>query len=292
MMTAGLLSEKSNRRKTPLKRIVVLTVKYVVMGVIAVFLLFPYYFMVSKSLMSITEINSVVPTLFPESLKFSNYRIVGEYFGNIVNSLVICVINGIFVPLTAMMVAYPYARHNFPGKKAMFAVMMSTVLLPGAVLSVPTYIMFSAFGLVDTVASQWVTAFWGGGAMNTFLFMQFMRVLPRSYDEAAVIDGANKYQIFVHLIVPLCKNIFIYIAIGTVMARWQDFQGPLIYLVSKEKFTVAVAFYYDFSSNGASSMLGHYRMAMAVIMTILPAVLYFAFQNQMVGSIQIGGIKE
>lgn len=82
-------------------------------------------------------------------------------------------INGIFIPLTGFMVAYPFARRNFKGKKVMFSVMMATVMLPGAVVMVPTYIMFKSFGLVDNLASQWVGAFWGGGAMNIFLMIQF-----------------------------------------------------------------------------------------------------------------------
>lgn len=285
------LDIKKDKRNFLIMRSLRLTIKYIVLVAFAVFLLFPYFFMLSKSFMDITEINSVTPKFFPSALKFTNYKIVSQYMPYIYNSLVICLINGIFIPFTAMMVAYPFARHKFKGKKILFSIMMSTVMIPGIVLSVPSYIMFSAFGLVDTVASQWISAFWGGGAINTFLFMQFMRVLPKSYEDAAVIDGANKWDIFIKIMFPLCKNVFIFIAIGTIIGRWSDFQGPLIYLSSQKKFTIAVAFYYEFSSSGTSSLLGHYKMAMAVTMTLFPAILFFIFQDSMIGGIQIGGVK-
>ena len=261
------------------------------MIVLAVFLLFPFLFMVSKSLMNITDANSVHPKLFPSQIRLENYLIFFDYTQYFLNSLIIVVINGVFIPLTGMMVAYPFARYNFKGKKIMFSVMMSTVLLPGSVLMVPTYIMYSFFGLVDKVASQWIGAFWGGGAINIFLFIQFMRGFPRDYDDAARIDGANKADIFFKIMVPMCMNVIVFIGVGTIIGRWSDFQGPLIYLTSQSKFTIAVAFYYDSSSSATSALLPHYRMAMAVCMTILPMVLFMCFQKMMIGGVQIGGIK-
>lgn len=261
------------------------------MTLLAIFLLFPFLFMVSKSLMNITDANSVHPKLFPSQVRLENYLIFFDYIQYFLNSLIIVVINGVFIPLTGMMVAYPFARYNFKGKKVMFSVMMATVLLPGSVLMVPTYIMYSFFGLVDKVASQWIGAFWGGGAINIFLFIQFMRGFPRDYDDAARIDGANKADIFFKIMVPMCMNVIVFIGVGTIIGRWSDFQGPLIYLTSQSKFTIAVAFYYDFSSSGTSALLPHYRMAMAVCMTILPMVLFMCFQKMMIGGVQIGGIK-
>lgn len=106
------------------------------------------------------------------------------------------------------MVAYPFARRNFKGKKVMFSVMMATVMLPGAVVMVPTYIMFKSFGLVDNLASQWVGAFWGGGAMNIFLMIQFLRGIPKEYDNAALIDGAICFRFLSTYCCPCVKTYF------------------------------------------------------------------------------------
>ena len=269
-----------------------LTVKYAVMLALAVFLLFPYVFMVSKSLMNLADANAAVPTLFPKSgIYFSNYAVFLDYARYFGNSLIVVVINGIFIPFTGFMAAYPFARRDLKGKKIMFAVMMSTVMIPGAVIMVPTYVMFNAFGLVDNLASQWVTAFFGGGAMNIFLMIQFMRGIPKDFDNAAIIDGANMVQIFFKIMLPMCINVMLFIGISTVIGRWSDFQGPLIYLQSLENMTIAVAFYKQFNASGVAAIFSNAKMAMAVCMTLLPMVLYLAFQKQMIGGIKIGGLK-
>ncbi len=282
---------RSHSRKK-LRETIVLVAKYFVMVLLALFLLFPYIFMVSKSLMNLVDANAPTPMLFPKSgVYFSNYKIFLEYWTYFQNSLIVVLINGIFIPLTGFMAAYPFARRNFKGKNAMFMIMMSTVMLPGAVVMVPTYVMFNAFGLVDNLASQWVTAFFGGGAMNIFLMIQFLRAIPRDYDNAATIDGANMFQIFLYIMLPMCKNVLLFIGISTVIGRWSDFQGPLIYLTTLEKMTIAVAFYKQFSSSGAAAIFSNAKMAMAVCMTFLPMALYLIFQKQMIGGIKIGGLK-
>ncbi len=281
-----------SRRKKLAKNVVLLAVKYIVMVALAVFLLFPYVFMVSKSLMGMVDINAAKPMLFPKSgVYFSNYKVFLDYWPYFRNSLVVVAINGVFIPLTGFMAAYPFARREFKGKKIMFAVMMSTIMLPGAVVMVPTYVMFNALGLVDNLASQWVTAFFGGGAMNIFLMIQFMRALPKDFDNAALIDGANMVQIFFKIMFPMCFNVMVFIGISTIIGRWSDFQGPLIYLRTLSKMTIAVAFYKQFSASGASSNFTNVRMAMAVCMTVLPMILFLAFQKQMIGGVKIGGIK-
>lgn len=295
MQDIATLSQNERKKKYSRKKIrdgVLLAVKYAVMTLLALFLLFPYVFMVSKSLMNLVDANAAVPLLFPKSgVYFSNYKIFLEYWQYFRNSLVVVLINGIFVPLTGFMAAYPFGRRQFKGKGVLFSIMMSTVMLPGAVTMVPTYVMFNRFGLVDNLASQWVTAFFGGGAMNIFLMIQFLRAIPKDYDNAATIDGANMVQIFLFIMLPMCKNVLLFIGISTVIGRWSDFQGPLIYLTSMENMTVAVAFYTEFSSSGASAIFSNAKMAMAVCMTILPMFLYLVFQKQMIGGIKIGGLK-
>jgi multiple sugar transport system permease protein len=283
-----MLSKKAKRRK----EICLLVIKYIFMAILAIFLLFPYVFMLSKSLMTMVDANSLTPSLFPQNgIRWKNYTIFIDYIHYFYNSLVVVVINGVFIPLSGFMVAYPFARKNFKGKNVMFMIMMSTVMLPGAVVMVPTYIMFQRLSLVDKLASQWIGAFWGGGAMNIFLMIQFLRGIPKAYDDAAVIDGASMMDIFLRILLPMCKNVLLFVGISTVIGRWSDFQGPLIYLTSPEKMTIAVAFYTQFNSNSAGSVMSNLKMAMAVCMTVLPMVLYLIFQKQMIGGIKIGGLK-
>lgn len=280
--------KRANRRKY-----VYLTVKYAVAAILIVFFMFPYLFMINKSLMSAQELQTGNTHFFPQHFTVSNYTIVKDFWHNILNTLQVVLINGFFAPFTACFCAFPFARHNFKGKKFMFAFVMSTVLLPTAVLMIPQYFLYSQMKLIGKLSSQWIGAFWGGGALNIFLVIQFMRSIPKDVDNAARIDGANEYQIFFLIVFPLCFNVFLYMAIGMVMGLWMDFQGPLLYLGNAEdQYTVGLAFYYFYTSNSnVTANLQNKLMAMCVVMSLVPMALFLIFQKQMIGGIKIGGIK-
>ena len=279
---------KNTKRK---KEITEYVIRYTVSVLLLVIILFPYLFMVSKSLMSITDINANPIKLFPSRPTLKNYADLAEYFKYFLNSFIVVIINAVFVPLTSCFVAYPLARAKFKGRNWIFALILATSMIPSSVLQVPQYFLFREFGLYDKLASQFIGAFFGGSGMQIFLIVQFMRALPKEFDNAARIDGANLWQIFWKIIMPLCFNVCVYIGIGMAIAKWNDFQGPLIYLKSDANFTVAVAFYYHFGASGDSSLLTNVKMAMAVCMTVVPAILFFLFQKQMFGGVKIGGIK-
>lgn len=279
---------KNTKRK---KEITEYVIRYTVSVLLLVIILFPYLFMVSKSLMSITDINANPIKLFPSKPTLKNYADLAEYFKYFLNSFIVVIINAVFVPLTSCFVAYPLARAKFKGRNWIFALILATSMIPSSVLQVPQYFLFREFGLYDKLASQFIGAFFGGSGMQIFLIVQFMRALPKEFDNAARIDGANLWQIFWKIIMPLCFNVCVYIGIGMAIAKWNDFQGPLIYLKSDANFTVAVAFYYHFGASGDSSLLTNVKMAMAVCMTVVPAILFFLFQKQMIGGVKIGGIK-
>lgn len=272
------------------KRRVLLAVKYAISVLLCLFFIFPYLYMLNKSLMTYQQVASGA-TFWTNSLEFKNFAIVNGYLRNIGNTLVIVAINGFFVPFTALFCAFPLARIKFFGRKVVFAIIMSTVMIPSTVLMVPSYILFRTFGFVDKLVSQYIGAFWGGGALNIFLAIQFMRSIPKEIDNAAKMDGANWFQIYFSIMLPLCYNIFLYIGITIIMGLWMDFQGPLIYLNSSEKFTIGLAFYYDFNSDGALAEKTNEMMAMCVFITLIPMALFFLFQKQMIGGIQVGSLK-
>ena len=279
------LSRSARKRRTA-----TLAAKYAVAALLCLFFCFPYLYMLNKSLMTVQQA-AEGSSFWTRSFELCNFGIVGQYLKNIGNTLQVVCINGFFVPFTALFCAFPIARMRFAGKKIVFAVIMATVMIPNTVLMVPTYILFVKFGFVDKLVSQWIGSFWGGGALNIFLAVQFMRSIPKEIDNAAKIDGANWFQIYFGMIFPLCFNIFLYICISTVMGLWMDFQGPLIYLNSEENFTVGLAFYYNFNSDCALAEKTNEMMAMCVFVTVVPMALFFAFQKQMIGGIQVGSLK-
>ena len=273
------------------KKIIDLTVKYFFSAVLIVFFFFPFLFMINKSMFTIDELGGVDVHFFPNHFNLANYKVFADYLSYLGNTMQVVLINCVFIPLTACLSAYPLARRGFHGKKVVFLIIMATVMMPGVVLQIPTYIMFSGMGLVDNLASLWVQAFFGGGALNIFLVIQFMRTIPKDFDEAAKIDGANAFQIFFLIIFPQLFNVMLYIAITVGIGLWMDFQGPLIYLVSEENRTLALQFYISYTNATTVISKQNELAAMAVCMTIPPIVLFLVFQKKMIGGIKIGGVK-
>ena len=283
---------EENRRRDRRRAIGYYTAKYGVAAILAVFFMFPYLYMINKSLMSGLELAPGNTHFWTQSFQISNYAVVWSFWRNILNTLQVVFINGIFAPLTACICAFPLARHKFAGKKFMFGFIMSTVLLPTSVLMIPQYFLYTQLGLIGKLSSQWIGAFWGGGALNIFLVIQFMRSIPKDMDNAARIDGANEYQIFLRIVFPLCFNVFLYMAITMMMGLWMDFQSPLLDLGdAKDQYTVGLAFYYFYETEGVAANRQNELMAMCVVMSLVPMAVFFIFQKNMIGGIKIGGIK-
>ncbi len=161
-------------------------------------------------------------------------------------------------------------------------------VLPGHVVLIPQYLTYSAIGATNTYLPFYLAAWFGGGASNVFLMRQFMRTLPKDYDESAMIDGATRLQIFLKILVPLCAPIMITVAVFSFMYYWSDFQSPLIYLRSDSKFTLALGILF---LRGAYSSKWNYIMAASLVM-VLPAVVLFALgQRYFIEGIVLTGVK-
>ena len=266
-------------------------VLYIALILLSFYFLFPFFFVITRSLMTISEVNSPSLVWFPAKPVWENYAVIGNYFLYLKNTLIVVVINAVFLPISGAVIAFPFARYQFAGKKVMFSLLMSTVMLPWVVTSIPIYILYAKLGLLNKLASQWIGAFFGGGAMQIFLVIQYMRAVPKSLDEAAYIDGANKFVVFSKIVLPQCKNILVFYAVTTIIGRWNDYMGPLIYIWDSEKFTLAVAFYVEYSFTGTGAMLINEKMAMSVFMTLPSLILFAFFQKDMIEGVKIGGIK-
>ena len=171
-------------------------------------------------------------------------------------------------------------------------ILLSTMMVPSAVLLIPQFIMFRHLGWTDTHLPLFVPHFFGagavGGAFNIFLLRQFFRTIPMELSDAARIDGCGEFRIFWQIILPLSKPALATIGIFTFMATWNDFLGPLIYLNSPEKLTAAVGLA---SFRGLYSTQWHLLMAASTVMTLPMIVLFFAAQKYFVQGIVLTGIK-
>lgn len=275
------------------KNLIINIFHYAFYILIAIVYFFPIYCLLIKSVMPDHQLLQL-PSLWPEELNFEPYKkaLTPEYLQYLGNTVIVCISNILGLCVTAPLAAYAFAKLEFKGKNFMFALILATVLLPGTVTAIPLYSIYLNIGWTGTLLPLCVPIWFGGGAMNIFLIRQFMKGIPDSYCEAAIIDGATSFQIYCKIVVPMIKPVLGYLAIMTFQGCWNDFQGPLMYVSSnKESWTLSLALYKNFADLANATNLPNVQMAVGVIMMI-PIVLLFAFFNkQMVQGVSAIGIK-
>jgi multiple sugar transport system permease protein len=191
------------------------------------------------------------------------------------NTLIIVVMSVIGTVLSSALVAYGFSRLSFPGRDMAFKVMLSTMMLPGAVTLLPTFLIFRSLGWIDTLYPLWVPAFFAG-AFNVFLLRQFFMGIPRELEDAAKIDGCSYLRTFWAIMLPQIKPALAVVAIWTFMGAWNNFMGPLIYISSPEKMPISYALQlFQGDRSGEPGLL----MAFAT-MTMLPVLLLFFFAQR------------
>lgn len=195
----------------------------------------------------------------------------------------------LFTVLSSTLVAYGFARFRFPGKKLLFSIMISTLLLPNAVLIIPRYLLFKQFGWLDTYKTFTIPALFACYPFFIYMLIQFFRGIPVELDESAKIDGCNSFSILVRVLLPLCKPAVISVALLQTVWTWEDFFNSLIYITSTKNFTVSLALRMGMDTNESASWNG--VLAMAVISMIPCVVLFFSAQKYFVEGISTSGLK-
>ncbi len=234
------------------------------------------------------EIRHVAPVWknYPAALEFlppeTNHGLVF-----LKNTLIISVLSIIGTLLSSSMVAYSFARLRWPGKDAVFLVLLATMMLPGAVTMMPLFLIFRSLGWVDTLKPLWVPTFFGS-AFNIFLLRQFFMTIPNELEDAAKIDGCSYYTIFWRIMLPQVKPALAAITIMAFMAAWNNFQGPLIYISSPENQPLAYAL--QLFQSGHSSEMGQ-LMAFSTLVMLPVLVLFFFSQRYFIQGITLTGIK-
>lgn len=205
-----------------------------------------------------------------------------------VNTLIITSLGIIGQAISASLVAFGFARLEWPGRNILFVLLLSTMMLPQEVTMIPSFLIFRQLGWIDTFLPLIVPAYLGGGAFSIFLFRQFFLSLPRELDDAARVDGCGSFGIYLYILMPLCKPIIATIAVFSFVAHWNDFLTPLIYLNSSDKFTLAVGLRFFQGAYGTDM---HLLMA-ASTLALLPVLLvFFVGQKYFVRSIVMSGVK-
>jgi multiple sugar transport system permease protein len=204
-----------------------------------------------------------------------------------INTLIIVVGNVAGTLFSCSLVAYAFARLRFRGREFLFNVLIVSLLIPWQTLMIPQFLMFFHLGWYGTYLPLIVPSFFGN-AFFIFLIRQYMRTIPRELENAARVDGCNHFQVFWHIVLPLCKPVLAVCVVFVFLGSWNDLLGPLIYLDSNQKFTVAIGM-----ANMVTSGFPALNLLMAAnLIMMLPAVLlYFFAQEKLIGGIASVGLK-
>jgi multiple sugar transport system permease protein len=253
----------------------------------------PFFWLVSSSLKPIQHIFVIPPIWIPNPPRWQNYAEVFRLlpFALYMRNTMIIVIGATMGQvLTGAMSAYSFARLRWPGRDIWFAILLATMMLPGAVTMIPRFIIFKWLGWLDTFAPLIVPFWMGGSAFSVFLLRQFFLTIPMDLEDAARIDGASSLTTFVRIMLPLAVPAMTVVAIFSFLGHWNDFMGPLIYLNSSAKRTLAL---------GINSLQGlewgrdntELLMVAGVVMVTPVIILFIVAQDVFVQGIVMTGIK-
>lgn len=276
------------------RRLMILALVYGILLLLSAFILLPLGWMLTVALKpDKVPYFTIPPEWFPtQHWRWENFSralldSVQPFLRYMFNTLLIAAGTIIGTLVSCSLVAYPFARLRFRGSAFLFNVLIITMLIPWQVLMIPQFLMFHTIGWYGTYLPLIVPSF-TGNAFFIFLIRQYMRSFPRDLDESARIDGCNYWQIFWYIILPLSLPVLAVCAVFVFQGAWNDLLGPLIYLDSNNKFTLAIGLANMVTRSGTKWNL----LMAANLITIIPLiVIYFFAQKKLIGGIASVGLK-
>lgn len=257
--------------------------------------LVPFAWLLRSALMNEQQIFAFPPTWWPSPLIWRNFTGAMQaepFFGYFLNTMTLEVIVVPGVLLSCSLAAFAFGRLRWRGRNMVFALLMSSLMLPYAATLIPSYIGWNILGLVGTYAPLTVPAWFahaGGGMASVFLLRQFFKSIPRELDEAAYIDGANPFQVWWQIILPLSKPGLLVVGVFTFFGVWNDFLNPLVYLSDSRMFTLSLGLA---TFKGTYSSEWGYLMAAATVVTLPVIIIFFVVQRHLMAGIALTGMKE
>ena len=267
-------------------------ITYVMLSAVSIVILIPLFWMLSTSLKKQMDVYIFPPVWIPDPPQWQNYLTVLTNF-----NFPLYALNTTFITTTVIvgtlisssMAGYGFARLRAPGKNLIFLMLLATLMLPYTVVMVPIFVLFKNLHWLDTFKPLIVPAFFGN-VFYIFLFRQFFMTINRELEDAARIDGCSSLLTYYHIMAPISRPAFIVVAIFSFVENWNDFLGPLIYLSSEGKRTIALALAFYQGSTRVGPQL-HLLMA-ASFMAVLPCIILFYFaQRYFIQGIVFTGVK-
>jgi len=272
------------------KEIYDVIMRFLFLIIVTVVYMAPFFWMISTSLKPNYELYDFPPRLMPSRMDFSNYLKAVQRFPFFVyfrNSLIITGGAILGTLLSCPLVAYGLSILQWKGREIIFFLILSTIMLPNIVTLIPTFLIFRKLNMINTFWPLILPSFFGH-PFYIFLIRQFLLTLPRDLFEAAKIDGASEFQIYLKVALPLIKPILLIVALFQFISSWNDYLGPLIYLMDEKKYPLAL---------GLPQFLDRYgtlwnQMMAAATIAVIPTIIFFIFaQRYLLESIKFTGLK-
>ena len=266
--------------------------KYALCVAVAAFTVFPFLWMVSTSFKLPAEAITLPPRWIPSPFTLENYTklFTSEllpfplFFLNSLKITTLVVVGRLFV---CSLGAYGFARLEFPGRDAAFALLLASLMVPEIVQIIPLYVAYAQIGWIDTHWPLIIPPI-VANTFGTFLLRQFFMSIPKDLEEAALIDGANHFDIYWRIMLPLAKPALATLAIFTFMGSWNDFLHPLIFLNSTQNFTLTVGLAFFQGQAGTD----YTRLMAGVVVSVLPILIVYALaQQHFTRGVVLSGVK-
>ena len=272
-------------------RLVASVLLYVAVTIGALVMFMPFAWMLLASLKDLGQIYQVPPNWIPDPFVFQNYVNAWTsvpFATGYINSAIVTVTVVVVNLLTCSMAAYAFARIEFPFRHTLFILFLATLMVPEQVTIIPLYIIIESVGLIDTLLSL-IIPYALFNAFGVFLLRQFIKSLPIDLEEAAIVDGANRWTIYWRIILPLIRPALAAFGIFTFLFQWNNFFRPLVFLNSIDNYTVPLAINF---------FRGQYATDFALLMagsaiSIVPVLIVYAIgQRQIIEGIATTGMKQ
>jgi multiple sugar transport system permease protein len=264
--------------------------KHLVLVALGLLFFFPFAWLVLTSLKSASEIATMPPTIFPKQIQWRNYVEAVTYipfFRYLFNTLFIFAGKAVGAVISCSLAAYGFSRLEWPGRDAVFVLVLSTMMLPTQVTMIPLYIIFDRLGWIGTYYPLIVPS-WLAYAFAIFMLRQFFRTIPLELSEAARIDGCSEPRIYWQIIIPLAKPALATLVLYEFMWTWNDFFRPLLYLNDASRWTLSLGLL-QFRSQRAT--MWELLMAASTLITLPSIILYFLGQKTFIQGIATTGFK-
>ncbi len=284
--------------KNDSRRTIKIALTHVALVVLSIVFFMPMLWMLSTAVKPISETMSTPPKWIPSEFQYWNFKEAIMYGSDELgyipflvyarNTILITFLTVIGAVSSNALVAYSFARIKWPGRDLFFSVTLATMMVPFPVTMVPTFALFRWLGWVGTFRPLWVPAFMAS-AFSIFLLRQFFKSIPMELSEAAKIDGASEFRTFIDVIIPLARPALAVVALFSFMGAWNDFMGPMIYLVDQNTFTLSLGLQAYQTTHGGTP----WNLLMAAAsMVILPIIIvFFLAQKLFIQGIATSGLK-